>query len=116
MTIRLGFSDRVRHMTTAERERLERLHDDAATAALVKELLKSNSGIPRLADERWLRVSAPQGLAAEAPRHVWLALQDVRRLLDDAETAPLVKELLKSNSGIARLADEAWLRVSAPQR
>ena len=73
VTIRLGFSERVRHMTTAERERLERLHDDAATAALVKELLKSNSGIPRLADERWLRVSAPQGLAAEAPRHVWLA-------------------------------------------
>ena len=44
----------------------------------------------------------------------WLALQRILRLLDDAETAALVKGLLKKSSGIARLADEAWLGVSAP--
>ena len=38
------------------------------------------------------------------------------RLLDDAATAALVTKLLERDSGIARLADEAWLRVSAPQR
>ena len=35
--------------------------------------------------------------------------------MDDAEPAPLVTGLLKHASGIARLADEAWLSVSAPQ-
>ena len=80
------------------------------------ELIKHNSGIKRLADKAWLRVSAPQGLAAEAPGHVWLALQDVIRLRDDPETAALVTELIKHGSGIARLADKAWMAVSAPQR
>ena len=47
--------------------------------------------------------------------HVWLALQDVIKLLDDPETAALVTELLKRGGGIARLADKAWLAVSAPQ-
>ena len=40
----------------------------------------------------------------------------LRRLLADDATAELVKTLLKRDSGIARLGDEAWLRVSAPQR
>ena len=40
----------------------------------------------------------------------------LRKLLDDDETAALVTELLKHDGGIARLADEAWLAVSAPQR
>ena len=40
----------------------------------------------------------------------------LRRLLDDDATAELVKTLLKKDGGIARLEDEAWLRVSAPQR
>ena len=44
----------------------------------------------------------------------WLALQRILRLLDDAETAALVTGLLEHDGGIARLADEAWLRVSAP--
>ena len=46
----------------------------------------------------------------------WLALQRILRLLADAETAALVTGLLKHGGGIARLADEAWLAVSAPQR
>jgi hypothetical protein len=37
------------------------------------------------------------------------------RLLDDAATAPLVKELLKHDSGIKRLENDGWLAVSAPQ-
>ena len=37
------------------------------------------------------------------------------RLLDDPKTAPLVTELIKKDGGIARLANEAWLAVSAPQ-
>ena len=40
----------------------------------------------------------------------------LRGLLADPATAELVETLLKRGSGIARLADEAWLRVSAPQR
>ncbi len=40
----------------------------------------------------------------------------LRGLLADAETAPLVTKLLKKDGGIARLEDEAWLRVSGPQR
>ena len=39
----------------------------------------------------------------------------LRRLLADADTAPLVKELLKHDSGIKRLTDKEWLAVSAPQ-
>ena len=39
----------------------------------------------------------------------------LRRLLADDATAELVKGLLKHDGGIARLADEAWLSVSAPQ-
>ena len=46
----------------------------------------------------------------------WLARQRILRLLDDAETAALVKGLLKTDGGIARLENEAWLAVSAPQR
>ena len=37
------------------------------------------------------------------------------RLLADADTAPLVKELIKRNSGIKRLENDGWLNVSAPQ-
>ncbi len=40
----------------------------------------------------------------------------LKRLLADPATAPLVTKLLERSSGIARLEDEAWLRVSAPQR
>ena len=47
--------------------------------------------------------------------HVWLALQRILRLLADPATAALVTGLLKHDGGIARLADEAWLAVSAPQ-
>ena len=39
--------------------------------------------------------------------------QNIMKLLADPATAPLVTELLKHDGGIARLADEAWLRVSA---
>ena len=39
----------------------------------------------------------------------------ILRLFADAETAALVTKLLKRGGGIARLADEAWLAVSAPQ-
>ncbi len=43
--------------------------------------------------------------------------EGILRLLADPETAPLVTGLLKFGGGIARLGDEAWLRVSAaPQR
>jgi hypothetical protein len=36
------------------------------------------------------------------------------KLLDDDATAELVKTLLKTDGGIARLENEAWLAVSAP--
>ena len=35
------------------------------------------------------------------------------KLLADAATAPLVKELIKHGSGIARLENDGWLEVSA---
>ena len=35
------------------------------------------------------------------------------KLLADAATAPLVKELIKHNSGIKRLENDGWLEVSA---
>ena len=41
--------------------------------------------------------------------------QNIMKLLADPATAPLVKELIKRSSGIARLADDRWLAVSAPQ-
>ena len=41
--------------------------------------------------------------------------QNIMKLLADAATAPLVKELIKHGSGIARLENERWLKVSAPQ-
>ena len=41
--------------------------------------------------------------------------QNIMKLLADPATAPLVKTLLKHDSGIARLTDKAWLAVSAPQ-
>jgi hypothetical protein len=37
------------------------------------------------------------------------------KLLDDDETAELVKGLINHGGGIARLENEAWLAVSAPQ-
>jgi hypothetical protein len=40
----------------------------------------------------------------------------LRRLLDDPETAALVTELLKHDGGIARLENDGWLNVRAPQR
>ena len=36
------------------------------------------------------------------------------KLLDDAATAELVTELIKTDGGIARLENEEWLAVSAP--
>ena len=53
---------------------LRKLLDDPKTAPLVTELIKKNSGIARLVDKAWLAVSAPQRLAAEAPRHVMFGL------------------------------------------
>jgi hypothetical protein len=41
--------------------------------------------------------------------------QNILKLLDDDATAELVKTLLRRGGGIARLENEAWLRVSAPQ-
>ena len=38
----------------------------------------------------------------------------LRRLLDDDATAELVKTLLKTDGGIARLENDRWLAVSAP--
>ena len=87
-----------------------RLRDDPETAALVTELIKHDSGIARLADKAWMAVSAPQGLAAEAPGHVWLALQDVIRLLDDVTMNFIVKRILKRDSGLKRL-DEDFVKV-----
>ena len=37
------------------------------------------------------------------------------KLLADETTAPLGKELIKHGSGIARLENDGWLAVSAPQ-
>ena len=37
------------------------------------------------------------------------------KLLADPATAPLVKELIKHDGGIARLENDRWLAVSAPQ-
>ena len=45
----------------------------------------------------------------------WISRDFTPKRMDDAEPAPLVRGLLKHASGIARLADEAWLSVSAPQ-
>jgi hypothetical protein len=40
----------------------------------------------------------------------------LRKLLADAATAPLVKELIKHDGGIKRLTEnDGWLEVSAPQ-
>ena len=41
--------------------------------------------------------------------------QNIMKLLADETTAPLVKELIKHDGGIARLTDKEWLKVSAPQ-
>ena len=41
--------------------------------------------------------------------------QKIMKLLADAATAPLVKELIKHGSGIKRLENDGWLEVSAPQ-
>ena len=42
--------------------------------------------------------------------------QNIMKLLADAATAPLVKELIKHDCGIARLTEnDGWLNVSAPQ-
>ena len=60
VTIQLGFSERVRNMSPAERERLDRLLDDPTTTALVTELIKHGSGIKRMADKEWIAVSAAQ--------------------------------------------------------
>ena len=41
--------------------------------------------------------------------------QNILKLLDDDATAPLVKTLLRRDGGIARLENDRWLAVSAPQ-
>ena len=41
--------------------------------------------------------------------------QNIMKLLADPATAPLVTELIKKGSGIARLENDRWLAVSAPQ-
>ena len=41
--------------------------------------------------------------------------QNIMKLLADDETAELVTGLLKRDGGIARLENEEWLAVSAPQ-
>ena len=38
----------------------------------------------------------------------------LKRLLEYADTAPLVKGLIKRDGGIARLENDRWLAVSAP--
>ena len=42
--------------------------------------------------------------------HVWLALQDINRLLDNKEMNSIVKRILKRDSGLKRL-DEAFVKV-----
>ena len=39
--------------------------------------------------------------------------QNIMKLLADPATAPLVKELIKRDGGIARLENDRWLAVSA---
>jgi hypothetical protein len=41
--------------------------------------------------------------------------QNVLKLLADDATAELVKGLIKRDGGIARLENDRWLAVSAPQ-
>ena len=80
----------------------------------MKELIKHNSGIARLENERWLNVSAPQSSQRLRLRGMLACLpQNIMKLLADAATAPLVKELIKHGSGIARLENDGWLEVSA---
>jgi uncharacterized protein CbrC (UPF0167 family) len=104
-----------------------KLLDDDETAELVKTLLKRRSGIARLENEAWLAVSAPldrdwgAGLAGACGRVCGRVTrggclpQNVMKLLDDDATAELVKGLINHGGGIARLENEAWLAVSAPQ-
>ena len=104
-----------------------KLLDDDATAELVKGLIKHGDGIARLENEEWLAVSAPldrdwgAGLAGACERVCGRVTrggclpQNFLKLLADDATAELVKGLIKHGGGIARLENEAWLRVSAPQ-
>jgi hypothetical protein len=104
-----------------------KLLDDDATAELVKTLLKTDGGIARLENDRWLAVSAPldrdwgAGLAGACERvcgrvtRGGCLAQNILKLLDDAATAELVKGLIKHGGGIARLENDRWLAVSAPQ-
>ena len=59
----------------------------------------------------------PARVTDQSSAACWLALQDIIRLLDDAETAELVTKLLKHDGGInlKRLEKEPWPSVSAPQ-
>ena len=100
---------------------------DDETAELVKTLLKRGGGIARLENEAWLRVSAPldrdwgAGLAGACERVCGRVTrggclpQNILKLLADPATAELVKGLIKHGGGIARLENEEWLAVSAPQ-
>ena len=47
--------------------------------------------------------------------HVWLALQDINRLLDNKEMNSIVKRILKRDSGLKRL-DEAFVKVGCGVR
>ena len=99
-------------------QNIMKLLADETTAPLVKELIKHNSGIKRLTDKEWLNVSAPQSSSQRLRLRGMLAClpQNIMKLLADETTAPLVKELIKHDGGIARLTEnERWLKVSAPQ-
>ena len=98
---------------------------DPATAELVTGLLKHSSGIARLENDRWLAVSARltatggrgcegAGLCGRVTRGGCLP-QNIMKLLADAATAELVTGLIKHDGGIARLENDRWLAVSAPQ-
>jgi hypothetical protein len=89
----------------------------------VKTLLKHNGGIARLENEAWLAVSARltatggrgrAGACGRVTRGGCLP-QNIMKLLAVPATAELVKTLLKHGGGIARLENEEWLAVSAPQ-
>ena len=108
-------------------QNIMKLLADPATAELVTELLKRGGGIARLENEEWLAVSAPldrdwgAGLAGACGRVCGRVTrggclpQNVMKLLADAATAELVTELIKHGGGIARLENDRWLAVSAPQ-
>ncbi len=97
------------------RGRVHRPHAAPQVTARQLECLDSLAKEPSLAwaIESW-KIDGFRALLARQESFEALVFT-LRRLLDDADTAPLVKELLKRNSGIARLENDGWLAVSAPQ-